>query len=444
MNSLERSLQVGLVVSLLLLMLIFWWTGSLASHLLANSFVYSRLESEADILAASIDYSEVSIGHPRLSTDRLNPAYAQLSSGKYYLVHFRDSDDFVSRSAWEQPLDIPELAPGQKRKRSINGKAEEPLLVWFGGFSKKGHEFSIAVAEDISPIKERLRIFQWYFAAIALLLLLALLVVQHLIVRHSVRKLDAIRNDMNRLEHGQAVSLSEDVPSEVLPLVREFNRLLLRFDQRLRQSRNSVGNLAHSLKGPLNLLLRNTETTELSVEQRQVSVEQNAERIRQLIESELKRARLAGRGAAGQIFDLDAELPLLVGLLEQEYSHKTFDVRWTLGAGVSLAYDRQDMLELIGNLVDNAVKWCGSVVLINVRDADGVLFEVEDDGPGCSPDEFSRLIERGVRLDESVSGHGLGLSIVKDIVDTYNGTLTFSDSSRLGGLRVSVFLPDEA
>lgn len=435
---------MGLVVSLLLLMLIFWWTGSLASQLLANSFVYSRLESEADILAASIDYSEVSIGQPRLSTERLNPAYDKLSSGKFYLVHFRDGDDFVSRSAWEQALDIPELAPGQKRKLSVDGKAQEPLLFWLGGFSKNGHEFSIAVAEDISPIQARLRIFQWYFAAIALLLLLALLAVQHVIVRHSVRKLDAIRSDMNRLEHGQAVSLSEDVPSEVLPLVREFNRLLLRFDQRLRQSRNSVGNLAHSLKGPLNLLLRNTETSELSVEQRQASVEQNAERIRQLIESELKRARLAGRGAAGQIFDLDAELPLLVGLLEQEYSHKKFAVRWTLGAGVSLAYDRQDMLELIGNLVDNAVKWCGSVVLINVRHADGVLFEVEDDGPGCSPDEFSRLIERGVRLDESVSGHGLGLSIVKDIVDTYNGTLTFSKSSRLGGLRVSVFLPDEA
>lgn len=444
MNSLERSLQLGLVVSLVLLMLIFWWTASLASQLLANSFVYSRLESEADILAASIDYSEVSIGNPRLNTERLHPAYDKLSSGKYYLVHFRDSDDFVSRSAWEQPLAIPELAPGQKSKLSVEGKAQEPLLVWFGGFSKKGHEFSIAVAEDISPIQERLRIFQWYFAAIALLLLLALLAVQHVILRHSVRKLDAIRNDMNRLEHGQAVSLSEDVPSEVLPLVREFNRLLLRFDQRLRQSRNSVGNLAHSLKGPLNLLLRNTETSELSAEQRQASVEQNAERIRQLIESELKRARLAGRGAAGQIFDLDAELPMLVGLLEQEYSHKTFDVRWTLGAGVSLAYDRQDMLELIGNLVDNAVKWCNSVVLINVRHADGVLFDVEDDGPGCSPDEFSRLIERGVRLDESVSGHGLGLSIVKDIVDTYNGTLTFNQSSRLGGLRVSVFLPDEA
>jgi len=107
-----------------------------------------------------------------------------------------------------------------------------------------------------------------------------------------------------------------------------------------------------------------------------------------------------------------------------------------------LLHDRQDMLELIGNLLDNAVKWASSVVMVNVRAANGVLFEVEDDGPGCSPEEISQLTDRGVRLDESISGHGLGLSIVKDIVDTYDGKLDFDKSSRLGGFRARVHLPD--
>lgn len=444
MNSLERSLQIGLVISLVVLMFIFWWTGALASQLLTHSFVHSRLEAEANVIVSAIDFPQLSIDSPTLVETQLNPAYSQVSSGKYYRIVIEPEGEFLSRSAWDQGFELPQLAPAQKSKLKINAIAGEPLLFWAGGFSKQGYEFTVAVGEDISPIQERLHIFQWYFAAISLLLLIALLVVQHLIVRHSVQKLEAIRSDMNRLEHGRAVSLSEDVPSEVLPLVREFNRLLLRFDQRLRQSRNSVGNLAHSLKGPLNLLLRSSETESLSENERRDSVEQNAERIRQLIESELKRARLAGRGAAGQLIDLEAELPMLCGLLEQEYSHKQFDVRWTIGTGVSVALDRQDMLELLGNLLDNAVKWCNSVVIINVRQADGLLFEVEDDGPGCSPDEYSRLVERGVRLDESVSGHGLGLSIVKDIVDTYNGQLSFGRSSRLDGMRVSVFLPDDA
>ena len=236
------------------------------------------------------------------------------------------------------------------------------------------------------------------------------------------------------------MALSEDVPAEVLPLVREFNRMLRRYDQRLRQSRNAVGNLAHSLKGPLNLLLRATESIDVDKREQRV-IGQNAEAIRQLIESELKRARLAGRGTVGQRFDVDAELPALIGLLEQVYSDKSVDVRYNIGPGVELVHDRKDILELIGNLLDNAVKWSRSVVIVNLRSARGILIDVEDDGPGCSPEELGRLTQRGVRLDESVAGHGLGLSIVKDIVDMYEGRLELASSARLGGLRATVFLP---
>jgi len=389
-------------------MLLFWWAGSLASSLLTDSFVYSRLRTDADSLVAAIDFPELDLDQPRLGDARLNPAYEKPLSGKYYVIKLENDGEISSRSAWEQKLPVPELAAGQLRKVEIVGVAGEPLLLWLGGFSKQGHGFTIGIAEDIAPIR-----------------------------------LDAIRSDMNKLEHGQAVSLSEDVPSEILPLVQEFNRLLLRFDKRLKQSRNSVGNLAHSLKGPLNLLLRSSAATnDGNTSEQQQAITQNSERIRQLIESELKRARLAGRSAAGQLFDLEEELPALCGLLKQEYSEKNVDIRYTIASGVALIHDRQDMLELIGNLLDNATKWANSVVMLNVREANGVMLDIEDDGPGCSPDEFSRLTQRGVRLDESVSGHGLGLSIVRDIVDTYDGTLEFSVSTRLGGLRVSVFLPD--
>ena len=442
MNSLERSLQVGLVVSLLLLMLLFWWTGSLASRLLTESFVFGRLEDEASNLLSVLEFPDFEFAQPRLTEARLHSAYDLPASGKYYIVKLQPDSEILSRSAWDQSFNLPMLAPGQQRKDRAHGIAGESLLLWLGGFSKAGHELTIVVAEDITAIEARLIIFQWYFAGISLLLLVALLSVQHVIVRNSVRKLDAIRSDINRLEHGHVVSLSEDVPSEIMPLVREFNRLLLRFDQRLRQSRNAVGNLAHALKGPLNLLLRSSESTKGSMQHRQQAIAQNAEQIRQLIESELKRARLAGRGAAGQLFDLSEELPALSGLLKQVYSDKDIDVRFTVGPGVELVYDRQDMLELIGNLLDNAVKWASSVVIVNIRAAEGVLLDVEDDGPGCSIAELRLLTQRGVRLDESVTGHGLGLSIVKDIVDAYNGRLEFGESTRLGGLRASVFLPD--
>jgi len=152
-NSLERSLQIGLVVSLIVLMLIFWWTGALASKLLTHSFVFSRLESEADILVSAIEFPELGIDAPRVGVSRLSPAYEMPSSGKYYVVLFQPKGESVSRSAWDQALQIPVLTPGQKRTISMDGRAGEPLLLWLGGFSKQGHEFTVAVAEDISPIQ---------------------------------------------------------------------------------------------------------------------------------------------------------------------------------------------------------------------------------------------------------------------------------------------------
>lgn len=442
MNSLERSLQIGLVSSLIGLMFIFWWTATLTSRMLTESFVYRTLEVDARSVVSILEIPTVASQTPHLGNYKLNPAYAVPASGEYFVIQVADRQ-LMSRSAWDQFLDIPSMVPGQQQKRRVTGVAGEPLLIWSGGFRRSGHDITVAVARNISPIADRLRVFQWFAGIIALLLLVATLGVQRWIVRGSVQKLDAIRLDMLKLEHGTAVSLSEDVPSEIAPLVKEFNRLLRRFDQRLRQSRNAVGNLAHSLKGPLHLLLRSTESEFIGTEERAV-IAQNTEHITQLIESELKRARMAGRGTVGQRFDIESEIQALIGLLDQVYSEKAVDIRYNIGPEVELVHDRQDMLELIGNLLDNAVKWSRSLVIVNIRQANGILIEVEDDGPGCSPEELGRLTGRGVRLDETVAGHGLGLAIVKDIVETYEGRLSLEASTRLSGLKASAYLPATA
>jgi len=434
-----------MVASLVILMFIFWWAGTLTSRQLSESFTYSRLQAEARNLERSLVIEQLETRTSAELTDHIDYHYELPASGHYFVIRLSTGAELMSRSAWDQNLDVPVLAPGQQLKRQIVGRGDIPLLVWSGAYSRAGMPFTITVAEDISPIEWRLRVFQWLFGGIALAMLVALLTVQHFIVKGSVTQLDAIRHDINRLERGKVTSLSEEVPVEIMPLVREFNRLLLRFDQRLRQSRNAVGNLAHAIKGPMNLLLRAAESEPSKTEKtpgEQESIQVHAERISTLIDSELKRARLAGRGSVGQRFDIDAELPPLIGLLQQVYAEKGIDVRYSIGPDVQLLHDRQDMLELIGNLLDNAVKWADSVVMVNVRNANGVLFDVEDDGPGCSPEEIDQLTDRGIRLDESVSGHGLGLSIVKDIVDTYDGELELDTSSRLGGFHASVRLPD--
>jgi len=425
-RSFERSLHAGLVVSFVVLVFVFWWGGSLTSRLLAESIVHSRLAFEGQALVEQRDGLES--GNAVTTKVRLSSLYDKPLSGRYFRLDTPNARPILSRSSWDIELPDSQLAPGVQQRLAVRGPSQEPLLLWRGGYQINGEQITVTVAEDISKIEERWHAFRVFFALLSLLLLVALLCVQTIILRHLMVPIDALREDLKRIERGEIKAVSEAVPSEFTPLVKEFNTLLTRFEQRLKQSRNAAGNLAHALKGPLNLLMRSGESS------------QHAERISQIIDSELKRARLAGRGSATQRLNLADELPALCGLLQQVYADKTVDVRCNVPPDVEWPHDRQDMLELIGNLLENAVKWASGVVILTVRYVDGIRLEVEDDGPGVSAVKLRQLTTRGARFDESVAGHGLGLSIVKDIVDSYQGELTFSSSSRLGGLKVTVLL----
>ena len=429
---------MGLVIAVILVMAMFWWGGTLIARQYAESLVFDRLVADGSIIHAVVSARRNAIKYPERadrSVPVLHPEYDYPDSNRFYIV--RHTSETNTSSVNAASIEPPMLTAGESRRGRLVHTDGRDLLYWVGGFSSDGEAMTVAVYDDMTALYRRLDVAAWYALAASLCLLVVLMAVQHLILRRTTSQLDSIRADVERLGHGEILALPEQVPDEVRPLVIEFNQLLGRFDHRLRQSRNTLGNLAHSLKGPLNLMIRAAdETPEAPV------IQQNAERIRQLIDGELRRARLVGRTSVGRRFDLAAEVETLAGLLTQVHADKHVDVRLAEGAGVDIVHDRQDMLELMGNLLDNAVKWADSLVMVNARYAEGLLLEIEDDGPGVSDDELARLTDRGVRLDESVVGHGLGLSIVQDIVATYGGTLELDRSVRLGGLRVSVLLPD--
>ncbi len=427
-------MQAGLLGALVILLFVFWWALTLTSRTLAESYVFNELARTVIDANSLID--------PDADELQLGKTLARLPSRTQLVLVSNGVSTLWPPAQNRFPVSVPELVPGAIRRVSNLDQPDVQQIVhgWFAGFSVQGKSYVIGALRDTSALHARLQVLQVFTGiSIAVLILVAMLV-QRFIVRRAVTKFDDIRRDMLRLERGHAVALSQEVPSEVLPLVIEFNRLLRRFEQRLRQSRNAVGNLAHSLKGPLNLLIRSSEAEPMGQAERDL-VKSNTEAIRRLIESELKRARLAGRSAVGVRFDAEAELPSMIGLLEQVYADKQVQIRFSVDRSVDLLHDRQDMLELIGNLLDNAAKWCNSSVQLTMRGSDSVTIEVQDDGPGCSPEELGRLTDRGVRLDESVAGHGLGLSIVNDIVDTYEGRISLSPSEDLGGLKATVFLP---
>ena len=178
------------------------------------------------------------------------------------------------------------------------------------------------------------------------------------------------------------------------------------------------------------------------------TLREQASAIHERVERELRRARLAGPGGqgAGARFNPGVELPALVRMLKSVHHDKPLAIA-ARGESRITPFDREDMLELLGNLADNACKWARAQVSIRVSEQVGpgdvarLDIVVADDGPGCPDDSLASLVQRGVRLDETRSGHGLGLTIVRDIVDLHGGRLLFARSPQLGGLEVRVELP---
>ncbi len=439
MNSLEHRLQLWLALILILLMGTLWVVGNQSIRTLTEGLVVSRLEHDAENLLAALEIDQNS---SRIRWRRINQVYNRPLSGHYYLILLPGGRQLRSRSLWDHSLAVPELVSGESLQLQVEGPDGQRLLLWSKGFQKHGVALTLAVAEDLTLIKEQRNQLKHKFGLLALGGLCGLLLIQSLVVRRSFRRLEPLREDMQQLADGKIGELTENVPSEILPLVREFNHLLQLLVKRLERSRNALGNLAHALKGPLNLLIHHFDAVEAGRDGLQPGeAKVQAERIRQLMERELKRARLAGGGMQSRSFDPEIELPILTGLLQQIYQDRALKIEFYLADEVQPFGDREDMLELLGNLLDNACKWAKSEVSCQIGGDGEIQVVVADDGVGISEQELGLLAKRGVRLDETVEGHGLGLAISRDIVKLYGGKIRFSRSSKLGGLQVEINLP---
>ena len=241
------------------------------------------------------------------------------------------------------------------------------------------------------------------------------------------------------MEHGKLNQLSQSVPTEISPLVNEVNHLLQVLGQRLQRSRNALGNLAHALKKPLTVVQQLRCTDKESTTQQ--TLETQTREMQQLIERELRRARIAGEGPTGAYFVTDTEIKPLLDTLQSIYHKKSLNIKTDIPTSLILPFDREDILELLGVLMDNACKWADETVYLTLVVDKQLAIKIDDDGPGVTDELITQLTHRGKRLDETVSGYGLGLAIAQDIIEQYNGTLVFSRSEALGGFCVTVTLP---
>jgi signal transduction histidine kinase len=436
-KSLLSRLSLGLGLSLVLLFAAQWWIVDVVVKSLTENQIVTRLEHDTESILAAAEFSEQ--GKLQIEDEHINLIYQRPFSGHYYSLKVDQEKTLFSRSLWDKQFPVyREVSEPQH----LVGPDNQTLLAIMRDYFKEGHKLHIVVAEDISPLLQQLDHFEKRYAVLSMLMLLFVLALQAVIARVSLRPLKLVIKDMKQLEMGEIARLREEVPEEVRPLVREFNQLLQLMRERLDRSRAALGNLAHALKTPLTVLTRLEDSDELQqYDQVRRQLRDQTGEMRQMIERQLKRARLAGASTPGLHFEAVKELEGLAQILRQIYGERGIDIDLNLPDAKVYPGDREDMLELFGNLLDNACKWAANRVRVTVTESPGLSITIEDDGPGCPRELRQELAQRGRRLDESTAGHGLGLAIVRDIVENYQGELSFGESEALGGFRVDVTLP---
>ncbi|MFD1120926.1 sensor histidine kinase [Methylophilus flavus] len=439
MKSLRRQLSLGLTLTLIGLLTLQWAVVTFTIDHLIQSQMTERMQQEAEGLLAGVTVNVR--GLPMLEQRLVTTGYQRPFSGHYFVVITDEGHKLQSRSAWDVSLPVTSLAVGEQQVTHITGPEDQPLLLLGHGYRKQQRDITIYIAESLDDLQHSLRVFHGIYGALSLLGLLALLALQRWIVLNSLNPLQEIKDNLARVASGELQQINANGPAEVMPLVNEFNRILKSASQKTKRSRLSIGNLAHALKtrlAHLNLLF--DSESRIGISQLRQSMKACAEEIHQDVERELKRARLMGDVYTSQQTDLEIEVPRLVATLQKIYSEKQVAFAWQHDTQTRLMIDREDMLELLGNVLDNAFKWCRGQVQLNITGHSGITIVVEDDGPGSTAPELETLLQRGMRMDESKPGSGLGLAIVQDIVQHYHGTIALDHSARLGGLRIQLSL----
>ena len=286
----------------------------------------------------------------------------------------------------------------------------------------------------------RRQLFGW-FGAVALIMLLAISV----LMRSLLRPLRQVESEIGEIEGGKRVSLSEDFPTELTGVARNMNLLIDSERARSDRYRYTLDNLAHSLKTPLaavRALL--SDSTDKGFGER---VNEQIDRMDEIVRYQLRKPAASADNLVLTPVPVEKEIQRLVTGLKKVYRDKQPQIDTQIAPGMQFRGDTGDFLELAGNLVDNACKWCKKQVRVSIEPssssraiASGMIMLVEDDGPGIPADAAEALLQRGTRLDESTPGHGIGLAIVKDIARSYGGTLAIQPSE-LGGAGIVVSIP---
>ncbi|MBL4894796.1 MAG: HAMP domain-containing histidine kinase [Emcibacter sp.] len=365
--------------------------------------------------------------------------FEQPYSGWYWQVSAQDEESFRSRSLWDQSLE-PEFAnsANQTRYSIVTGPEDQILRRAERDITLPGDAtvFRFIVAIDRSEIEGQLDRFNYILIYSLSALGIGLIAASLLQVFLGLKPLRNIRRSLSRIRTGEDAHLPEDFPTEIQPLADEMNALLDHNNQIVERSRTQVGNLAHALKTPLAVLLNESELHPGPLSD---VVAKQADMMRRQVDHYLRRARVA---ASTKIITSRTEvwgvLNDICRVMRKIHKDKQFTMLpetrpEEAQSDVLFRGERQDLEEMVGNLIENAAKWSHSKVTVSCQRAgDHILIQVVDDGPGIEKSVRESVFIRGERLDENTPGTGLGLSIVKDLSGLYGGEIILQDNEPHG------------
>ena len=450
------SLSRRLLISVSVLLLLFF---GVTIAVLDSAFSRSQEQAQRDILDGQL-VGLLAAAEEGNSHNLIIPAYRlreprfdQVGSGLY--GHLRDGDGKVlwysdSALGLELPAgEFPELGIHLSAREALpdgTPLATLSLAVEWEFDDGSTQVFIFKVAESLDSINAQIarfrgQLFGW-FAAVAVVMLLAF----SFLLRGLMKPLRRIETEIQEIEEGGRASLSDRFPTELTGVARNMNLLIDSERARSDRYRYTLDNLAHSLKTPLAAM--RTLLLDKQSEDFGDRCNEQIDRMDEIVRYQLRKpAASASDKLVLAPVPVEKEVHRIIDGLRKVYHDKAPDIEVQIETGMQFRGDTGDFLELAGNLLDNACKWCDKHVRISIvpsagagEVASGMVLTVADDGPGVPEDAAEALLQRGMRLDESTPGHGIGLAVVKDIAQSYGGRLSIARSG-LGGAEMTVSIP---
>jgi signal transduction histidine kinase len=444
-NSLTFRLGfVGIVWSALTLVLAGYVMTTVQRDNIERAFDELLLAYSGLLTASFVEFTQ----NPDAAVQLADPRFERPGSGWYWRINTQTGETLKTSGSLFDPLpsltDI-EFDAQSVRAVTVETETGETLRMLERRIYVFSTAYFVLVTGDATAIKASVDDFRSAIIITMTVVGLALLGLFFLQMGVGMKPVSRMLQDMSRLREGKLSRLDGQYPTELLLVTNELNRLLDTNKTIIERARGHVGNLAHALKTPLSVIRNEAEG--LPDAKKQVVTEQ-AGTMQRMVDTYLGRAQsVAQSKTITSVTQLEEVLTPLIRVMHKLYGCNGIEIKSDTDIEtVTIQCEKQDLEEILGNMLENACKYGKSKVLVSIENTPStsknkLTLIIEDDGPGISVEEHDRVMIRGVRLDEATNGSGLGLSITKELVDLYDGSLSLGTSETLGGLKVSITLP---